>query len=781
MEISEIRELAINGSNTYYDYLVSKNRGLQRINVLGITEVDESMLSLKLSARIHDTEVISFENIEEGKTYSENQIKIVEYDSEKRILIIKVNLLIYQELRTLEPHKIKVVSNLRFLVTRVKEWYDFNGLKIQVPTKNSHLASASVKFHHEDSPNEGQIIAIKKIFEQPFTYIWGAPGTGKTQFVLSYSVINYVQNNDTVLVLAPTNNAIEQVLDGLIKVTDKWNISKKKIIRLGTPSKDFADKHPEVCEVKGMQKAVEEIKKIIENIKEFDSLELKKKKINYLLIKLDLFDEVIVLESEREKSESSKTRLVADNKKLLSRLSDKEGTLSSYNTQKSLLTKQLNSTINKFKRLFSSSQDPIEIEISVLIKKAEDLEVDRDDLVGENAGILDEINFVKKEIRATNNDLADLINEIKILFNDHIPDLDKKLSSINEVKLTNIKSETKVTLIKIKDEISVKLSLKNEYEELDLVKLERRLDVLQKNSTSIRLKSTKVIACTLDYYIYAFKEEMPKVSHIFLDEAGYANSIKALTLFSNDLPITFLGDHMQLPPVCEMNDSDFKKVEYQDVFIWSQSAIYLEGLFLYNKAENIKHYFTPPEDPFTVMKKYSLKKTHRFGESLSSILEKAIYTDGFESAAKSETKIFYTLAEKVEDRKSRISKNEAEKIKIIVGKLNRRNTNSYTILTPYNDQKYLLGKVMPKENFNLNILSVHGSQGKEWDIVILSVADSMNDKWFTDSLNETSRGLNLINTAVSRTKQKLIIVCDHSWKNASNQLLSKIIEIGEEF
>ena len=76
------------------------------------------------------------------------------------------------------------------------------------------------------------------------------------------------------------------------------------------------------------------------------------------------------------------------------------------------------------------------------------------------------------------------------------------------------------------------------------------------------------------------------VEHIFLDEAGYANIIKALTIFNYNIPITFLGDHLQLPPVCEIGDRKIKnEEEFHNVFVWSQSAIYMENLFQVSKEK----------------------------------------------------------------------------------------------------------------------------------------------------------------------------------------------------
>ena len=77
-------------------------------------------------------------------------------------------------------------------------------------------------------------------------------------------------------------------------------------------------------------------------------------------------------------------------------------------------------------------------------------------------------------------------------------------------------------------------------------------------------------------------------------------------------------------------------------------------------------------------------------------------------------------------------------------------------------------------------MTVHSSQGREWDTVILSVVDTAK-RWFTDSSNTAAKGLTVINTAVSRAKKRLIIVCDaRYWINEKNQLIGSLINIADK-
>jgi hypothetical protein len=77
--------------------------------------------------------------------------------------------------------------------------------------------------------------------------------------VLSYPVIQYIREGKKIAIFAPTNNALEQALSGLIEMTDKAGIDRRQLIRLGSPSEAFAEKFPEVCEAKGVLKRIAEI------------------------------------------------------------------------------------------------------------------------------------------------------------------------------------------------------------------------------------------------------------------------------------------------------------------------------------------------------------------------------------------------------------------------------------------------------------------------------------------------------------------------------------------
>ena len=82
------------------------------------------------------------------------------------------------------------------------------------------------------------------------------------------------------------------------------------------------------------------------------------------------------------------------------------------------------------------------------------------------------------------------------------------------------------------------------------------------------------------------------------------------------------------------------------------------------------------------------------------------------------------------------------------------------------------------------IMSIHKSQGQEWDTVIISVVDHQSKggygMWFTDTTNKMSKGLKVINTAVSRAKKRLILVGHYGfWMEQDDQLLGMLFGTAE--
>lgn len=738
MNPEEIRLIAIESAERYYKYLDENNKGVQTVDIFEVRHLNSEniIVKLRLSAKLFDTEAIFFYLRNSDKRYDTTQIKVIEYDIDKNILLVKPSTELEQIFSQLKNTDIYVISDLKFLVTRVKAWYERNGASIALPRCVSPISDMilSIRFIEGLSPSINQRESLKSIFSNPFAYVWGPPGTGKTKYVLAYAILHYISKKRKVAILAPTNNALEQVLDGVIDMTDKAGIERSKIIRLGTPTSKFAGKYTEVCEEKGVQKKLEEVdnqitilKRVVEFSDRKKKLDIDRQTIGVISQLKDLAENVV--ESEHQVSVTRKVK-----KEIEIDIRNAKIDLRRFEEEKRNLEREIVSIKTRIKKFFSKAGMSSETELKEIEnrirEKSKDIEVAHYSLFEIDTDIGNKEQLLHER--------SSMANQFIVSYKDRFTG-DKVFSPIVEtLDVSNwekIRDRLLEEFVQEERRIGADELILDEYEisptsekaSLRLATYQQMRAQLSRASTEERIKSVSVIACTLDGYIGRNLEEKLNVDHIFLDEAGYANIIKALTLFNHSVPITFLGDHKQLPPVCEIGELNLGKDDtYKNMFLWSQSAIYLERLFSKNRDEILFELYQNNPSTADVSIQTTLNSTYRFGSNLASVLEKNVYHGlGFNSQCRNgETRINYIHAPKIEGFKSRVSSNEGFVIERFVNKLKQSGKTEFVILTPYTKQVKVLGNLLPQERNDLRILTVHGSQGKEWDIVILSVVDT---------------------------------------------------------
>jgi ferritin-like metal-binding protein YciE len=791
MDINEIRTICINSSQVLYQYLVDNNSGEQLISVRAITKKNKEVYKLSISKKLFNQDAVFFHLLDENERLGTEIIKIVQYDRDKNTLIIKVPEELQQRFSKFNNNDIRLISDLKFLVQQVEKWYENNGSEVHLPTKKSILSNAinDITYFKDANPSINQKKAIAGILTNPFTYIWGAPGTGKTQFVLAYALLQYLKAGKRVAIFAPTNNAIEQVLRGVITMTDKAGYNRDKIIRLGSPTAQFADDFPEVCEARGLQKRIEETEKQLEILQSVLSSRTTPPNIISLREATKEFENFKKLKTIEIPKIDTRINILKKDVQILT--DNYQHKLKEEEELKLSLTKaieKVDSFLYKCYKFFKSDkatehENTVKIITDKLNKKG--LEVKE---------AKSEADEGKKQLNHNEIILGNHKQQLKD-YVDKIKDLCKKDRKANEVAAVLMSSNllerfegVRKVLKEAENEFEILNAVTEEYNDWSVDKIKRNTEKLLASITKLkalttkeRLKNVGVVAATLDTYIGRFMEEKLDVEHIFLDEAGYSNIIKALTLFNHDVPITFLGDHLQLPPVCEVNDSKIQREEaFRNVFVWSQSAIYMEDVFQKSKDILLKEYINNTLFKASVTEKYDLIQTFRFGQKLASALDKGVYNNGFHSGnSENTTEIYFVNAPRLNSFDRRESDGEVKAIIEIVKNLGH---NDFIILSPYTKQRNAICNYNKELQKNDKVLTVHGSQGREWNTVILSVADKASDAWFTDSTNSKSKGLNLINTAVSRAKKELIIVCDYNqWSRKPNQLIKQLLDIATKY
>ncbi|MBQ2680084.1 MAG: hypothetical protein IJF98_07795, partial [Firmicutes bacterium] len=328
------------------------------------------------------------------------------------------------------------------------------------------------------------------------------------------------------------------------------------------------------------------------------------------------------------------------------------------------------------------------------------------------------------------------------------------------------------------DEIELEI-LENENDKKDY---EDKLINANADSIDKRIEKSLVVAATVDACLGRLLPDKDIIfCHVFLDEAGYCSLIKAVTLTAYKCPITFLGDHMQLSPVCEADDQVIESNGNSRLSLWAQSALFVESVFNMSPDEIYREYISRAKPHYRYMLKYSLYKTHRFGNNLAKVLAGTVYDERFYGVEDMDTSIYYIDAHRVAGDKKRVNIGEIKAIDKLL-KQYPELTGCAGIITPYKNQLEKLKKVARENSFpSEDVVTVHGSQGREWEKVIFSVSDTSN-KYFTDSNNKASKGKELVNTAISRTKKMLIIVCDYNyWISQEDQLIGKLLSIAKEF
>lgn len=296
-------------------------------------------------------------------------------------------------------------------------------------------------------------------------------------------------------------------------------------------------------------------------------------------------------------------------------------------------------------------------------------------------------------------------------------------------------------------------------------------------SSKERLKNALIIGMTLDGFIKRYDSLEIKFAHFFLDECAFTALAKACSILIGGSPITLFGDHKQLMPICEMPQKELKN--RPEVNLWNLSALFIEEFFKASDFTKLQEK-TPSHTPeLSCVAKLCF--THRYGDNLAKLLDSYIYQMGLRGQDEM-MEIYCIDSGCKKEADNNISENEIRTIKILYGYLSRSNfldslkspqntnniTDSLAIITPFVKQR----KELQQQLSSIEVLTIHGSQGREWENVIFSPV-SLN-YYLTDSRQQNA--LFGLNVAISRTKKRLFVVCDLAfWLAQQNQFLRDLL------
>lgn len=247
--MSELKERLCNGAKAYYAYLLEHNLGLSEIPISS-SALQESALVLSLRGNVADMDLKLSGTLilELDSTHymvgEEQSIELQYYDERQKIVYLTLDSTLIQSVKK-NLKKLRLFSDLKFLVKNVEEFFENFGDRLRLPTiLSAHIESSATIPTLSGEQNQ----ALKVVLSEPLSYVWGPPGSGKTQKVLFEALLHYMKQGKRVAVVTSTNNALEQVLITLIKRFDELGLDRSSILRLGTPTMSYMNAYWQTCD-----------------------------------------------------------------------------------------------------------------------------------------------------------------------------------------------------------------------------------------------------------------------------------------------------------------------------------------------------------------------------------------------------------------------------------------------------------------------------------------------------------------------------------------------------
>lgn len=695
MDPKAIRDVLVESSDQVYQYVSDMQFVTDPplgVSVTGVSgcDVGDGFAILRLSGPV--PEISGLMLMVDDAVIREGDAGFDRYDEISRTVVVRPGEEVLRRM-SVPGCRIRLLSDMRFIISSVGDFYRRYGDLLTLPTEDS--VSVAPVFPEGVEPSGSQVAAVNGILTHRLSYIWGAPGTGKTQFVLAACIRACIGAGRRVAVFAPTNNSVEQVLRGIIKALPEGDPILGATIRLGVPTKGFLEEHPGMCEDRQAQRRVASCMR-----------------------NLDLLEEV----------------------------------------------------------MFERSCDELEWEFLELRRLARSLQED-----GRGRVLLSD----HPDLQATFSEMAPMLSSVP---------LTRDLVSEAEEGDFRTVIDMVCTALYDRERPAAGIEEYTHWSDQDLMaalfETRRELEDLISSDTGARVERASLIAATPHQFISRFRPRRSEddgrpvldVDHIFLDEAGYCGLMQAAALFTNGVPVTMLGDHMQLPPVSQLDDALLTSSakgggRLGHAFLWNMSALHCEGLMTECPGA-LSSIYTESSDPvFHMTFRADLTDSHRFGSNLGRVLDRWVYRNGMTGSSDGGDLRICCIDAVCDSRDGRENRAEA----LAVADMLRREgpePSEVAVLTPYTAQLALI-KRMVGRRYRDSVMTVHGSQGREWDTVVLSVADNgvlSRDVPFRFTSSSTGIGMRVINTAVSRAKKRLVLVCDREfWIGREDELIGGIL------
>jgi len=191
----DIRSLMAQSAETYLRHITASGQTTSPIKLRGTPVRSGEYVYLPLSLRggIEPTEL----------SINDREAKIVAYNNDKAMLKVRLD----GEISDVRITALEVRSDISFLARRILNWAQGQETKFAAGESIYDLANAPL---HISAASEEQRRAIEGVLSSPLAYVWGVPGAGKTSVVLAECIARYMKVGGKVLLVAPTNSALER-------------------------------------------------------------------------------------------------------------------------------------------------------------------------------------------------------------------------------------------------------------------------------------------------------------------------------------------------------------------------------------------------------------------------------------------------------------------------------------------------------------------------------------------------------------------------------------------
>lgn len=606
-------------------------------------------------------------------------------------------------------------------------------------------------FEKNKSPNNSQKDAIKRSFQNGFSIIWGPPGTGKTN-TISKLIEAFLKDNKKILLVSHANAAVDNALYEIaMHLKDTEYRKKGEIIRLGMPTWDKME--------------LEECGDLIlENV--IDA------KAEYLSIEKN----ILLKKEKNEKEEIDKYEIYLEkNKKII----EMENSLKEKNKELKLIKKNISTTKETLFELLSKKKEKEE-----WIEKNLRANVLKKLIIG--------FNLEKKKSEIVK--LQIFINENEELKNNLEQQLNK-LTKENEEIEKNIEIE-KDFLFDYHNKINVQQQDLNKYLEKKkqiIKEIKKQIIEIDKKIEGIKgniVKDARLIGTTMTKTFLSSDIAEDSFDVVIVDEVSMA-SVPSLywAMSKAKQNIILVGDFMQLPPINSIEEELAKKWLGHSIFDILSINDDLSYEQLKRKVNLLDEQYRMNPEIAKIASDYFYKGLLKSHPNTKNKVTNEKYSGENPLVLINTSKIGATVSQP-KDGTGKINFYHALICAHLSKQILEENPKeNIGIVTQYKEQAKLIAKMLEdlKLNETIRVDTVHKYQGGENDVMIFDLVESKGygSNWskLDDNTNIGEDAKMLINVAITRSKNKLFLICNKDFidrKFSKNSILPKILNKIEE-